>query len=185
MKVKSLLALALTLITIGLSLPAIAREGDDNDRNRDRKSGQRNQRNNYYGKYHYYKLTDGSHIYIGSKGDYFDSNGKYYPDSDSTDYERKYNTSYDYSKGDYYESGKYYRARQERNSDRNYYGKYHYYKLTDSSHIYIGSKGDHFDSNGKYYPDSDSTDYERKYDRSYDYSKGDYYESGKYYRKSR
>ncbi len=181
MKSKSLLALALALATIGLSFPAVAGERDgDNNRRNDRQERRDNRRQSYYGKYHYYKLSDGSHIYIGSKGDYWDRRGNYYPDTENNDYEKYHDTGYDYSKGDYYESGKYYPKKQFRDNRQSYYGKYHYYKLSNGSHIYIGSKGDYWDQRGNYYPDSDSNDYEKYYDSGYDYSKGDYYESGSY-----
>jgi hypothetical protein len=108
MNLKSLFALALILTAIGLPLSAAAddRDGSNQDRN-----SQTKKRNQYYGKYHYYKMSDGSHIYIGSKGDYWDQNNKYYPDTPENDYEKFYDTSYDYKKGDYYESGKYYKAK--------------------------------------------------------------------------
>jgi hypothetical protein len=119
MKSKSLLALALALATIGLSFPAVAGDRDDDNNRRNNRHERRDDRHNrrdnrhnnrysYYGKYHYYKLSDGSHIYIGSKGDYWDQSGKYYADTDSNDYEKYYDTGYDYKKGDYYESGRYY-----------------------------------------------------------------------------
>ena len=180
MKLKSLFALALILATVGLSLPAAADDRDGRNQDRSNRISQNKRRKQYDGKYHYYKLSDGSHIYIGNKGDYWDQDGKYYPDTPSNDYEKYYDSSYDYSKGDYYESGKYYAKKQSRKSTKSYSGKYHYYKMSDGSHIYIGSKGDYWDQNGNYYPDTSSNDYEKYYNASYDYSKGDYYESGTY-----
>jgi hypothetical protein len=178
MKLKSLFALALILTTVGLSLPAAA-----DDRDGSNQSSQTKKRNQYYGKYHYYKLSDGSHIYIGSKGDYWDQEKKYHPDTPENDYEKYYDTSYEYKKGDYYESGNYYPKKQYRQSSQSYYGKYHYYKLSDGSHIYIGSKGDYWDQEKKYHSDTPENDYEKYYDKGYDYkSKGDYYESGRYYK---
>jgi hypothetical protein len=181
MKLKSLLALALILATVGLSLPAGADDRDDSNRDRRNRNSQNKKGNQYYGKYHYYKLSDTAHIYIGSKGDYWDSDGKYYPDTPRNDYEKYYDTSYDYGKGDFYESGKYYPKKQSRNSAKSGNGQYHYYKMSDGSSIYIGSKGDYW-QDGKYYPDTSSNDYEKYYDKNYDYSKGDYYESGTYYK---
>jgi hypothetical protein len=119
MKFKSLFALALTLATIGLSLPAVAGDRDNHNNRRnerherqdDRHNSHQNRRHNYYGKYHYYQLSDGSHIYIGSKGDYWDQDHQYHPDSDSNDYEKYYSDGYDYKKGNYYYEGKYYSKR--------------------------------------------------------------------------
>jgi hypothetical protein len=179
MKLKSLFALALIITAVGLQQPAAADDRDGN--NRDGMSQNKKQKQ-YYGKYHYHKMSDGSHIYIGSKGDYWDQDNKYYPDTPSNDYEKYYDTSYDYKKGDYYESGKYYPKKQSRNSDQSYYGKYHYYKMSDGSHIYIGNKGDYWDQKGTYYPNTPENDYEKYYSTGYDYNKGDYYESGKYYK---
>jgi hypothetical protein len=185
MKLKSLLALALILTTVGLSFPAAADDRDGGNQDRSDRKSQNKRRNQYYGKYHYYKLSDGSHIYIGSKGDYWDRDGKYYPDTESNDYEKYYDTGYDFKKGDYYESGRYYPKKEYRQSRQSYYGKYHYYKLSDGSHIYIGSKGDYWDQKGTYYPDTPENDYEKYHDTGYDFKKGDYYESGRYYNKAK
>jgi hypothetical protein len=178
MKIKSLFALALILTAVGLQLPAAADDRDGSNQNTPTKQGKR-----YSGKYHYHKLSDGSHIYIGSKGDYWDQKGNYYPDTRENDYEKYYDTSYDYSKGDYYESGAYYQPKKPyRSSSKSYSGKYHYAKTDDGAQIYIGSKGDYWDQKGNYYPDTPENNYEKYYSDRYDYSKGDYYDAGKYYK---
>jgi hypothetical protein len=182
MKLKSLLALALVLTTVGVSLPAGADDRDGGNQERGNRNSQGKKGNKYYGKYHYHKMSSGDYIYIGSKGDYWDQEKKYHPDTPDNDYEKYYDTSYDYKKGDYYESGNYYPKKQYRSSSQSYYGKYHYYKMSDGSHIYIGSKGDYWDQEQKYHPDTPENDYEKYYKSDYDYKKGDYYESGKYYK---
>ncbi len=122
MKFKSLFALALTLATIGLSLPAVAGDRDghnnrhnsghnnrhDGDHDNNHSGGHKKHHNgghNYYGKYQYYKMGD-SYIHVGSHGDYFDSNGGYH--DDHPEYAKYYSDSYDYKKYSYYEGGKYY-----------------------------------------------------------------------------
>lgn len=111
MKLKSLFALALILGTVGLSLPAAADDRDGGNQDRSNRNSQNKKRNKYHGRYHYYKMSDGSYIYIGSKGDYWDQDRTYHPDTSSNDYEKYYNPGYDYSKGDYYESGTYNKAK--------------------------------------------------------------------------
>ena len=119
MKLKSLFALALTLAPIGLSLPAVAGDRDDNherrndrherrDDHHERRDSRHNSRNNYDGKYHYYKLSNGDYIYIGSKGDYWDSSKNYHKASDNLSYGDYYNSAYNWNKGNYYYEGQYY-----------------------------------------------------------------------------
>jgi hypothetical protein len=112
MKFQSLFALVLTLATIGLSLPAEA--GDRKGHHNRHDSGHDNShksRHNYYGKYHYYQIKGGDYIYIGSKGDYWDSSKEYHPDTRENDYEKYYDSSYDYNKGNYYYQGRYYSSK--------------------------------------------------------------------------
>jgi hypothetical protein len=184
MKFKSILALALTLATIGLSLPAVA--AGDRDGGENSSSETSNKRPKYYGKYHYYKLGN-SHIYIGSRGDYFDRDGKYHRADEHPEYRQYYSQDYKYDRyGNYYdESGKFHNAKQDdgdRNSDRKYYGKYHYYKL-GNSHIYIGSRGDYFDSDRQYHGADEHPEYRQYYSQDYNYDRsGDYFDSsGKYH----
>lgn len=131
MKFKSLFALALSLATIGLSLPALAgdRDGGNWDR-KDRSYGEQQDEQSsgdrfnkkghkYYGSYYPYKL-DGYYIYIGSKGDYFDRYGKYYDRSEHPDYSQYFNRQYDYEQyGNYYDKyGKYHDFKQASHEDR-------------------------------------------------------------------
>jgi hypothetical protein len=107
MKFKSLFALALTVATLGLSLPAVAGERKHHNRNHGGNSEHNSGRHNYYGKYQYHKMGN-SYIHVGSKGDYFDSKGSYHEASEHPDYAQYYSDSYDYKKYSYYEGGKYY-----------------------------------------------------------------------------
>jgi hypothetical protein len=186
MKIKSLLALALTLATIGLALPAVAADRDGGGNN----SETSNARPKYYGKYHYYKLGD-SYIYIGSRGDYFDRDGKYHGADEHPEYRQYFSQDYKYNRyGNYYdESGKFHNAKQDegsRSGERKYYGKYHYYKLGDS-YIYIGSRGDYFDRDGKYHGAEEHPEYRQYYSQNYDYERsGDYFDAyGKYHNSRR
>jgi hypothetical protein len=184
MKFKSLLALALTLATVGASLPAVAGPGNDGGHKSGEYSNKRHKK--YYGNYHYYKLGN-SYIYVGSRGDYFDRDGKYYPADRHPEYRQYFSSEYNYDLfGNYYdESGRYYNAKQEDGNQRvgkKYYGNYHYHKL-GNSYIYIGSRGDYFDRDGKYYPADRNPEYRQYFSSEYNYDRsGNYYdESGRYY----
>jgi hypothetical protein len=118
MKVKPLFALVLSLATIGLSLPALA--GDDGnfdrqDSDRHAQSSDRQDKKSpqYYGNYYPYKMG-GYYIYVGSKGDYFDRYGKYYSADEHPEYSQYHNQNYNFEKfGNYYdEDGKYYEAKK-------------------------------------------------------------------------
>jgi hypothetical protein len=116
MKVKSLFALALSLATIGLSLPALAGEGGswkDSDSSMQSSEPQEKKAPQYYGNYYPYKL-DGYYIYVGSKGDYFDRYGKYHSDEEHPEYSQYYNPQYNFEQyGNYYdEYGKYHEAKK-------------------------------------------------------------------------
>jgi hypothetical protein len=127
MKFKPLFALALSLATIGLSLPALA--GDDSSGNWDRKDRNSSERHNndsyskksynYYGNYYPYQL-DGYYIYVGSKGDYFDRYGKYHAPDEHPEYSQFFNRQYEYAQyGNYYDKyGKYHESKQASREDR-------------------------------------------------------------------
>ncbi len=181
MKLKSLLALALILTTVGLSLPAAADDRDGSNRDRSDRVSQNKKRHQYQGKYHYYKLSDSSYIYVGERGDYWDDKRNYHSEREHPEYKQYYQGDYDWSKGNYYDGEKYYPNKQSRNNDQKYYGKYHYHKLSDSSYIYIGEHGDYWDDKRSYHSEKEHPEYKQYYQGDYDWSKGNYYESGRYY----
>ena len=136
MKIKLLLALVLNLATIGLSLPALAGNDDnwnrqDSDRYNRRVEHQDTKSSQYYGNYYPYKIGD-YYIYVGSKGDYFDRYGKYYSADKHPEYRQYFNASYKLEQlGNYYdERGNYHdergKYRNERGNYRNEDGKYRY-----------------------------------------------------------
>lgn len=118
MKFKSLFALALSLATIGLSLPALAGDSGSWDR---KDSGHRAQNSEqsekkspqYYGNYYPYKMG-GNYMYVGSKGDYFDRYGKYHSADEHPEYSQYYNSQYNFEQyGNYYdEYGKYHKGKK-------------------------------------------------------------------------
>jgi hypothetical protein len=182
MKIKSLFALALTLTTLGATLPAVAGDGGGGHNS----GGHSNKQQKYYGKYHYYKIGN-SHIYIGSRGDYFDRDGKYYSADKNPGYSKYYSQDYNYERSGNYidDSGKYYNAKQDdssRGGERKYSGKYHYYKM-GNSYIYIGSRGDYFDRDRQYHAADEHPEYSKYYSQDYNYERSGNYidDSGKYY----
>lgn len=126
MNFKSLFALALSLATVGLSLPALAGDRDggnwdwkDRNHNEQRQDRLEKKAYKYYGNYYPYKI-DGYYFYIGSKGDYFDRYGKYYGPEEHPEYSQYFNRQYDYEQyGNYYDKyGKFHDYKQASREDR-------------------------------------------------------------------
>ena len=162
MKIKLLLALVLNLATIGLSLPALAGNDDnwnrqDSDRYNRRVEHQDTKSSQYYGNYYPYKIGD-YYIYVGSKGDYFDRYGKYYSADKHPEYRQYFNASYKLEQlGNYYdERGKYhdengnYRAGNGnyRAGNGNYRAGNGKYRNEDGK--YRNENGKYRNENGKY-----------------------------------
>ncbi len=103
MNIKFLLAVGLTLSTIGLAFPTLA--GSNNYQCIKNSSPKPCGR--YYPHEQYGVGLSGIKIYVGLRGDYY-KQGKHYS---SRQYSQYYNQNYDYQqRGDYYEGGQYHQA---------------------------------------------------------------------------